>query len=195
MTANTDAQEVLFEGGPFPHIQKSLGLFRPLGQVVMARALVVILVGWFPLLVLVLADSLTGSSTILGFLTDFGTYTRSLIAAPLLVMCESVCLKRLESVANHFTSAHLIRAEDVPYFRQLTARGRMLMNSTFLEVLAIAAAYVIVALTIRYVPTRVMPPWYSLQNSAHLMSWAGWWYTVISVPLLLILVFGWLLRV
>src|SRR5262245_39912794 len=122
MTANTDAQTAFFEGGPFPHIQRSLGLFRPVGRVVVARAVVVVLIGWFPLLVLVLAESLSGGSATTSFLKDIGTHSSSLIAAPLFILCEPLCLNRLHAIASHFTSAHLIRADELPKFRNLTEK-------------------------------------------------------------------------
>jgi hypothetical protein len=48
-----DQVESLFGPGPFPHFQRSLGLFRPVGTNIVPRALTCVLIGWFPLLVLV----------------------------------------------------------------------------------------------------------------------------------------------
>jgi hypothetical protein len=195
MPTTSEPQEAIFESGPFPHIQKSLGLFRPLARAVGARAAVIVLLGWFPLVVLTLADALSGSGSVTALLMDIGTHARSLIAAPLFVLCESICLQRLQVITNHFREAHLIRHEDLPAFHRLIEKCKSLLNSTLLEVLAIVVAYTIVVLILRYVPTRVMPAWFALNGSSHLMSWAGWWYTVVSFPLLVILVFSWLLRV
>jgi hypothetical protein len=92
----------LFEGGPFPHFQRSLGLFRPVGVKTSVRATLVLLVGWVPLAVLVVAQSLARHDNIAAsFFSDFAVHARSLVAAPLFILAESVCLPRLEKIARY----------------------------------------------------------------------------------------------
>ncbi|PWT90520.1 MAG: hypothetical protein C5B55_09605 [Blastocatellia bacterium] len=195
MTVHSGTSDALFESDPFPHFQRSLGLFRPVGRAVGARAVVVVLVGWFPLLVLILADALNSSSALIPFLKDFGVHARSLIAAPLFVICEAVVLQRLDAITYHFINAGLIASEDRQHFHRLIERCKGLMRSTLIEVLAFAASYLLAIIALRYIPPSIMPAWYSVPGSSHQMSWAGWWYTIVSVPLLSILIFSWLLRV
>lgn len=184
--------ETFFESGPFPHFQKSLGLLRPVGYNTAARATVSILIGWFPLIVLVIAQDF---KSLFSFLTDFGVHARSLIAAPLLIMSETVCLSRLQAVAVHFIRSGIIQEQDRDRFKSLATSTRSLMNSTPAEIIAILLAYAIAFVALRHVEQISLLPWYLVQGEGTKISWAGWWYALVSVPLLLMLLFGWFWRV
>ena len=187
--------ETFFESGPFPHVQKSLGLFRPVGFNTSARATVSILIGWFPLVVLVLAEDLNGQISFLSFVTDFGVHARSLIAAPLLIICEAICLQRLEAVAIHFVRSGIIKERDRPIFKSLASSTRAMMKSTLVEIAAMVLTYTLVLMGVRYVTVLGVRPWFLARGNEVTMSWAGWWYALVSLPLLLMLFFGWLWRV
>ena len=187
--------ESLFEGGPFPHFQKSLGLFRPVGFNVTSRAAVSVLIGWFPLIILVLAEDLHGEISVFSFLTDYGVHARSLVAAPLLIMSETLCLRRLEDVAVYFVRSGTVQPQDRSFFSELAVSTRSLMNSTAAEILALLLAYAIGWFLIRYVHFIALPPWYLAQGTGRTISWAGWWYALVSMPLLLMLFLGWMWRV
>jgi hypothetical protein len=188
--------EGLFDDGPFPHFQKSIGLFRPVGLNVLPRAVSTVLLGWFPLVILVLVQSSIDHGVQLqSFLTDFGVHARSLIAVPLFILSERVCLPRLNEVAHHFVGSGLVADEDHIKFHNLVMATRARMNSTLAEVLAFMLAYAIIWVFIRYQLPGSIPPRYWVQRETNTFSWAGWWYVLISLPLLLIVVFGWLWRV
>ena len=72
----------VFETGPFPHFQRALGLFRPMGVNVITRAVVCIVIGWVPLVLFVLLQSGGNTSFLYAFFTDFAVHARSLVAAP-----------------------------------------------------------------------------------------------------------------
>jgi hypothetical protein len=184
----------LFVNGPFPHLHRSLSLRRPPDTTVIRRALVVLLLGWVPLMILVVTDTLRTQSSSHSFITDFGVHARSLVAAPLLVLVEVPCLRRLEEIAVYFVHSGLVTEDDYPRFTRLLASTRSLMNSVLAEVVAALLAYSIVMVLLRYLSFVQVRPWY-LAGSPDYLSWAGWWYALVSVPLLLILFFGWLWRV
>jgi hypothetical protein len=190
-----DQVEVLFGHGPFPHFRRSLGLFRPIGTDVVARAITSVLIGWFPLLILVLLGSLQGQGSAASFFTDFGTHARSLIAAPLLILCEVLCLRRLAETANQFVKSGIIEQRNDPDFNALVGSTRALLNGTLAEILAIIFAYVIVFSLVGHLPQLGVRPWTTRDGNSAAMSFAGWWYAFVSLPLLLILFFGWLWRV
>jgi hypothetical protein len=188
-----DQVESLFGPGPFPHFQRSLGLFRPVGTNIVPRALTCVLIGWFPLLVLVFATSMSRWSAAWSFVTDFGTHARSLIAAPLFIFCEPRCLQKLAAIVSHFVKAGAIDKDERPRFNALVASNRTLINGTLAEVVAILLAYAIALTLVQHLPALGMRPWYLTE--ANTMSLAGWWYSFVSLPLLLILFFGWLWRI
>jgi hypothetical protein len=152
MTA-VDQVETLFGPGPFPHFQRSLGLLRPVGANIIPRALTSVLIGWLPLVVLVLASGNQRWNSLISFATDFGTHARSLVAAPLFIFCELACLKRLAAIVHQFLKSGVIRTEDKIAFNALVASNRAPMNATVPEVLAILAAYAVVIALIITCPT------------------------------------------
>ena len=190
-----DPVEALFGNGPFPHFQRSLGLFRPVGTNVVPRAVTSIVIGWFPLIVIVLAEGFLRRSSMASFFTDVATHARSLVAAPLLILCEALCLKRLAGTANQFVRAGIIEKQDELEFNALRASTRTLMNATVAEIVAVIFAYLIALGLVRYVALFEVRPWYLLDGSNSAISLAGWWHSLVSLPLLLILFFGWMWRV
>ena len=84
---------------------------------------------------------------------------------------------------------------DLPFFARLGASTRSLMNSNIAEMLALVLAYAIGIFLVRYVEFIAVPPWYLVPGGGTRISWAGWWYALVSMPLLLILFFGWMWRV
>jgi hypothetical protein len=191
-TANRS--ETFFGSGPFPHFQKSLGLFRPIAINIKPRAAVSILIGWLPLIILVVVQDLSNQISIFSFLTDFGVHARSLIAAPLLIFAETICLSRLEEIAVHFVRSGIIEERDRAGFRSLAHSTRSLMSSTVAEIIAIVLTYAIVIGVVRFVDQFGLRPWYLVGGQGTTISWAGWWYALVSLPLLVILLFGWLWR-
>ena len=189
-----DQVDSTFGRGPFPHFQRSLGLFKPVGHNIFARAFTCVLVGWFPLLLLVFFASTSRWSNVWTFVTDFGTHARSLLAAPLFIFCEPACLKKLATIVHHFAKAGVLDKDDRPSFDALVASNRSLINGTFAEVVAVVAAYSIAVILLQYLPSLGMRPWYRPPESTT-MSAAGWWYSFVSLPLLLILTFVWLWRI
>src|SRR5215467_2397542 len=125
-----DQVEPLFGPGPFPHFQRSLGLFRPVGANILPRALTSVVIGWLPLVLLVPATSVDRWSAVLSFTTDLGTHARSLIAAPLFIICEVMCLKRLAAIVRQFPKSQVIRAQDEAAFNALVTSNRALINAT-----------------------------------------------------------------
>lgn len=197
MSEIVERSEALFDSGPFPHFQKTLGLFRPVGRNITSRAWICLLIGWVPLVVLVFVQGLvTQHSTLSVFLWDFAVHARSLLAAPMFVLCERICLPRLERIVQHFVSSSIIKKTDRPAFVALLKSTKRLVNSRLVEVSAILAAYAITALIFRFFPSFRLPDWYQVPVNGEIrLSWAGLWYGVVSLPLLLILLFGWLWRV
>ena len=97
-----DQIETLFGPGPFPHFQRSLGLLRPVGRNILPRVLTSVVIGWLPLVVLVAVAGHDRWNSLLSFAGDLGTHARSLIAAPLFILCEVACLKRLAAIVHQF---------------------------------------------------------------------------------------------
>ena len=187
---------VLFEGGPPDKLQTWLGLIRQNRPRLLLRAGLVILLAWVPLAVLSFAhgdllDRPGGG----GFVSDFAVHTRYLLAAPLLVLAEAVCLPQLTAIAWQFLATGIIAEPDYPKFQQAIASTRRLMNSTVVEIAAILLAYGLVGILFLGKPPEQLPPWHGALSGGHFhTSPAGWWLLLVSLPLLLLLELGWLWR-
>ena len=192
MVDTSRASDELFETGPFPNFQRALSLFRPVGVNVRTRAIVCIAIGWFPLVVLVLLQSGGNLSFLYSFFTDFAVHARSLLAAPLFIICELLCLQELEKIARHFLTAGLVEGNERLRFKAYVESTRRLINSRVPEIVCIVAVYAIVIAFVTYVPGEVFPEWSVIDGR---MSWAGAWSMFVSAPLLLILFFAWLWRI
>jgi hypothetical protein len=192
----TDDDHNLFQGGPPIGLQTLLGLMRPDRPNVAFRAAIGVGIGWLPLAIMTAVQSLVlGDGSFGSFLSDYGVHARSLIAVPLLIGAEAVCLPRLSAIARQFRDAELVDSRDIPAFRHAVATTRDLRDSTRLELALLALAVTIIFAAFFTVPQRIFPPWHGVHiDGREVFSPAGWWHGYVSVWILLVLVLGWLWR-
>ncbi len=186
----------LFDAGPPHALQVRLGLIHRDRQRVVQRAILVAALGWLPLLILSAGQSiLFRNNDFLLFITDYGAIARSLVAAPVLVLAEAITAPRLSAIAQHFRDAGLVIAKDLPAFRDAVQSTYRLRDFVALEVAVIAIAFAATAILGLSVPLRFFPHWHLAGDGHALMfSAAGWWDTLVSAPLLVLLLLGWLWR-
>jgi hypothetical protein len=185
----------LLYGGP-PHLlQRSLGLIKPGDPMIVRRAELVVLVGWVPLVALAVTQSfILRNQTAKSFFSDFAVYARSLMAAPLFIIAEADCIPRLGRVARHFLAAGLVTEPDRARFDEAVASTRRLLASGLAELIVAFLAYGLVTFLMINVPPDEVPSWYWLNSDYRTLSLAGWWNALVSVPLFIVLFFGWLWR-
>src|SRR5499427_2719394 len=185
----------LLYGGPPHWLQRSLGLIKPGDPMITRRAELVVLVGWVPLVVLAVAQSfILRNQMAKSFFSDFAVYARSLIAAPLFIIAEADCIPRLGRVARHFLAAGLVTEPDRARFDEAVASTRRLLGSGLAELIVALLAYGLVTFLMINVPPDEVPAWYWLNGDYRTLSLAGWWNSLVSVPLFILLFFGWLWR-
>lgn len=186
----------LFEGGPPTGLQTLVGLMRPGRANVGLRIAVAVGIGWLPLALATAVQSVTlHDGSFPSFLSDYSVHARLLVAVPLLIAAEKVCLPRLSAIARHFREAELIAPEDAARFRSAVASTRRLRDSMRLEVSVLALAVTVAIALITAVPRELFPPWHSMRvDGRTVFSLAGWWHGYVSVWILLVLVLGWLWR-
>jgi hypothetical protein len=192
--SQSTAQDTLFESAQPFGLHRRLGLIRPGNLCIRRRALIVVLVGWMPLVALVLAQAaLSRPEDIPSLLSETGVHARYLIAAPLLVLAEAACAPRLTAIAHQFGTAGLISERDRGRVEIAVASTRELLESNAAGAAVIVLAYLTVALAVLSHPSEDIPAWHH-SAGAFVFSPAGWWHVLVSMPLLLILIFGWLWR-
>ncbi len=191
-------QSVPFESAPPHRLQSWLGLLREGSPRVVRRAILAVAIGWLPLalLTLVRGDFMRPDHAN-AFALDFGTHARFLIAAPLLILAESWCAPRLTAIARHFAVGGLVTEGDRPAYERAVDSTRRLLKSKAAEVVAFVLAYALVAsLFLGRANATMVPRWHGSVVSGHMeVTPAGWWGLLVSLPLLQLLLLGWLWRV
>src|SRR5262247_478986 len=186
----------LLYGGPPHRLQRSLGLIKPGDPMIARRAELVVLAGWVPLVALAVSQSfILRNQMAKSFFSDFAVYARSLVAAPLFILAEADCIPRLGRVARHFLAAGLVTEADRARFDHAVTSTRRLLDSGLAELIVAILAYGLVAFFLITVPPDELPSWYWLKSGYQGLSLAGWWNALVSVPLFILLFFGWLWRV
>jgi hypothetical protein len=186
----------LLYGGPPHRLQRSLGLIKPGDPKIARRAELVVLVGWVPLVALAVAQSfILRNQMAKSFFSDFAVYARSLVAAPLFILAEADCLPLLGRVARHFLAAGLVTEGDRARFDHAVTSTRRLLDSRLAELIVAILAYGLVAFLLITVPPGELPSWFWSKSDYQVFSLAGWWNSLVSVPLFILLFFGWLWRV
>jgi hypothetical protein len=190
-----DAGDFLFEDAPPVGLQKRLGLLRT-GQLNAGRrALLVVLVGWAPLVVLAAVQSMTARVDVLTpLLWEVGAHARYLIAAPLLVLAEAVCVPQLSEIVRHFAGSGIVDDQDRGRLEAAIDSTRRWLRSNAVEVIAIVLAYLVAAAAAISYPLDQLPAWAAPVGGMPRYSLAGWWHTLVSLPLLVLLILGWCWR-
>lgn len=156
--------------------------------------MLVVLVGWAPLPILTIVHDLafqTGGARSL--LVEVGAHARYLIAAPLLILAEAQCAPKLGAIIRHFAEAGLVRSNDRARFDESIITTRALLDSSRAEFVTATLAYLVVAASLYSYGHNEIPLWHR-SAGAMIYTPAGWWHVLVSLPLLLVLLFGWLWR-
>jgi hypothetical protein len=185
----------LFEGGPLLSLQQWLGLTKDDGLHISRTAVLVVLVGWVPLVLLAIVQSVVlHTDEITSLLWQVGAHARYLVAAPLLVVAEVACGARLSAIVSNFVKTGIVPEHERNRLDAAVLSTRRLVNSTAGEIAVVVLAYLIVAATIWSTPIEQVPAWHRSGTIVPLYSLAGWWHMLVSLPLLLVLLLSWLTR-
>jgi len=185
----------LFEGGPLLSLQQWLGLSEDNDLHIGRTAALVVLIGWLPLVLLSLIQSvILRTDEITSLLWQVGAHARYLVAAPLLVVAESECGARLSVIVANFVKNEIVPKHEANRLDAAVLSTRRLVNSTVGEIVVAVLAYLIVAATVWSTPIEQVPAWHRSDTIVPLYSLAGWWHMLVSLPLLLVLLLSWLAR-
>jgi hypothetical protein len=177
-------------------LESWIGLIKPDDLRIRTRAVLVVLIGWVPLVVLAgFQDFFYGGNSLSSLLLDFGSLARYLVAAPLLVIAECTCFPRFESIILHFRDSGLIASRDGERYESIVRSSSRLLTSKVAEIFCFVIAYAITAYCIVAVPANSLISWSYVSGSAGAsLSLAGTWHALVTAPFLLVLVLGWVWR-
>jgi hypothetical protein len=194
-TAKPPEAQLLFSGGLLHRVEAWLGSTRQAKPRRAQLALLAVLVGWLPLVLLAAFNGdLVSTDIANAFLPDFGVHARFLLATPLLILGEALCVPRLSAVAREFLEAGLVVAVDRTRYDLAATSSQRLLGSRTIELALIVVAYLLVFVSAKTTPPDMVPGWHGQLNPFSPTP-AGWWGLLISLPLLLSLLLGWLWRI
>jgi hypothetical protein len=184
----------LVVGGPF---YKALAHMRLVGHPVpniVRRILALLLLTWMPLLVLSAAGGTAfGKSIKISFLSDFSIHARLWAALPLLVIAEIVIDPWIRRVVSTFDSSGVINENDRPAYHTKLQKIERLRDSGVIELgLALLSWFPFFLFVDNEWVSSKIPSWHGSTFAG--VTTAGWWFALISGPMLRFLIFRWLWR-
>ena len=186
--------ERLFDGGPPLGLERRLRLTRYGDPRFAKRAVLAAIFAWGPLAVLTVMREFGGGSIAHSFLEDVGTHVRLLIALPLLILSERDTIPRFSRIACHFISSGVVGDEDRPRYSAIVKSTKRVLDSKLVEILMFGLAYVLViALVLNQ--QSAWPAWATNSTGPVGLSIAGLWHVFVSLPLLMVLLLGWIWRI
>jgi hypothetical protein len=184
-------------GGPLFQIFRKAHLTGDALELVRQRIIVISLFAWLPLLVLsALEGQLLGGRVAVPFLLDLEVHVKFLVVMPLLIAAELVVHQRMRLVVRQFLERNLIPESAMARFDAAIAAAFRLRNSVLAEVLLIAFVYVVGVLIIwRHYMALATATWYAAPTvEGSKLSFAGMWYSYVSVPFFQFLLLRWYFR-
>lgn len=157
-------------------------------------------VAWLLLLILsTLMDTFTGGEIGVPFLHDPGPYGKYLFALPLLVLADVIIDPLLASVVLHFKTSGILREEDQSRYDEAVLQVIRRRDSVLADIILIALVY---TLSLSVIPgysdsslEQGVSTWLrTVTAEAHYLTPTGWWYILVSAPLLQFLLYRWIWR-
>ena len=177
----------LVKGGPSYHLARRLGLEPPTSSRRLFKLLLLILLTWAPLVLLSLFQ---GGRAAIPLLHDPMIYSRFLFVVPLLELAQVVVAASLGVQTRHFLESGLVSEAHRPRFQWARAEAIRLRGSVVAEAVLIGLALVVSVLSrVIFKLDAQDSTWERMGTS---ITPAGWWYILISLPVLLFLILRWL---
>ena len=164
------------EGGPLFKVQSRAKLFRTGATATIRRAAIFALLAWMRLLVLsVIQGMALGHAVPVPFLSDFGAYTRFLLAIPLFIAAENFLGPRIAETAAHFVASGLVVEKDYKAYSQAIDLRIKEPRLRLAEIVIAILAYVISFSAYRTTSLHVST-WHAIRtDTGFTLTMAGWW--------------------
>jgi hypothetical protein len=185
----------IVQGGPIYRFQVRVGMALPDWRRVLHRTLILVAITWLPLLILSAIQGLAlGDRVKIPFLRDYLASVRFLITLPILVAAEIVIDPKLRQAVKHFVHSHLVVPSELPAFEEVIRKTESLRDSWWPSSLLIAAAILPCVLQKGQdiIGAGVSSWHFDPLASDPTLSYAGWWFAVISLSIYRLWLFRWI---
>ena len=181
----------LVERGPSFRLARRFGFNRPDRPRRVRKILLLILVTWVPLVLLsLLAGHAFGDRVAVNLLRDPVILSRFLFVLPLLSLAEIVVAQSLKVQARQFLASGVVPAEEMDKLEEAKAEAIRLRESVIAEGVILVLA-VTTAIIMRVV-IRLGAGESTWERTAEGITLAGWWYILVSLPILGFFLLRWL---
>jgi hypothetical protein len=181
-------------GGPLFQLLRRSHLSDDSLTLIHRRIFAGIAITWLPLLLLSMWEGRAWErdGTFIPFLLNVEVQARFLLALPLLVVAELVVHMRMRRALVHFDTRHLIPDSDRTRFDVAISSAMRLRNSVVAEVMLVVLVYTVGLVARDYVVVDANR--WTAGTARSGLSLAGWWYTLVSVPIFQFLLLRWYFR-
>jgi hypothetical protein len=190
--------EFSFDNQRFHRILTKAGLnfFGIKGQAM--QAIIFLAVCWLPLAAYALLHGSFWTGNIkTSFITHFDTQARLLIALPLLILCESRVRAQLSKIFVQFSESEIIAKAEEQRYRYIVEHNMRFLRSGWTDIALLLLCYLQVFLVFSYETTDFSSlfSWQTAeQQGVRSLNFAGRWNEFVSRPLMLFIMYRWLLR-
>lgn len=186
----------LSRGGPFYQLQRRLHLVRQDSLLIGRRIVLAWAVTWLPLLILsAVQGNALGDTVRMPFLLDYTTYSRFLVAVAILISADAEIGRWTGRTMHGLLTLGFVEDRDIPKANRAAENAVRLRDSVVAEVIIIAVAYLGAWVALNRWLTSGISSWYVVSSiSGRTPTLAGWWCTLVSVPVYLFLLTRWLYR-
>jgi hypothetical protein len=170
----------LYCGGLFYRAQSLFHLVG-FGHLDIARqAMAILAVAWLPLVIL---TALFHFDQLPGLLKDYIVYSRTAIAVPVLLIGQFMMEDRYRVIVTHVRRAGLLETKDLQNLNGVLGMLRRLRDSPLPELIIVALVFANLAVIWKS-KFSIAPGWavYRSDGALHL-TFTGWYYGLISMPL------------
>ena len=179
-------------GGPVYDLLHRFNLVRQTLPNVGRRVVALLAVIWLPLLLLSLRDGVAfGHQVRIPFLYDFAVYGRFLIGLPLLLYAELLIDPAIRQAVAEFVDARLVPDQELPEFENVLRRVQQMRDTWIPEVILLVLAFFPTFVFHHEWVTGGITSWHTTAKG---LSAAGWWYAVVSAPLIRFIAYRWMFR-
>jgi hypothetical protein len=177
-------------GGPTHHVARRLGFEPPTPRRRLLKVVLLVLVTWVPLVLISLmhgrAWGLLGE---IPLLLDPAIYSRYLFVIPVLELAQVLVDKSLAVQTSHFLDSGLVPPSEQPRFESAWAVAIRLRDSILAEVvLAVLALAIALVSRLAAGSATSHSSWERFETA---LTPAGWWNTLVSLPLLIFFLLRW----
>ncbi|MGH9317308.1 MAG: hypothetical protein ACRD1P_09385 [Thermoanaerobaculia bacterium] len=183
-------------GGPLHWLSARLRPARPPLELTRLRILLVIEIGWLPLVLLSAAGGrLAGAGNGVPFLHDVEAHVRFLIALPILILAERVVDQALRPAVRQLVERGIVLSDEKPKLDAAIAWTMRLRSSVAIEIGLLVFVYTVGHWLWRSQVALDRATWYATPGDSGLrLTAAGYWYAFVSIPIFQFTTLQWFFR-